>query len=80
MVKYPFLVIKRHLDHVKTGYRGLAKNPAQRFTLYAVRSRQPVPGATKVDGMSTTPARNRTRCMISGSKKARSVEYARTAV
>ncbi len=44
-VKHPYHVIKRQFHHVKTRYRGLAKNRAQLFTLislgnlYAVRRR-----------------------------------------
>jgi hypothetical protein len=34
-VEHPFRVIKRQFDHVKTRYRGLAKNRAQLFTLFA---------------------------------------------
>jgi IS5 family transposase len=32
----PFRVIKRQFGHVKTRYRGLAKNRAQLFTLFAL--------------------------------------------
>ena len=35
-VEHPFRVIKRQLGHVKTRYRGLAKNRAQLFTLFAL--------------------------------------------
>ena len=35
-VEHPFRVIKRQFDHVKTRYRGLAKNRAQLFTLFAL--------------------------------------------
>ncbi len=35
-VKHPFRVIKRQFGHVKTRYRGLAKNRAQLFTLFAL--------------------------------------------
>ena len=58
-VEHPFRVIKWQFGHVKTRYRGLAKNRAQLFTLYAVRPRQPVSGATKADGMRTSPPGNR---------------------
>jgi len=34
-VKHPFRVIKRQFGHMKTQYRGLAKNPAHLFTLFA---------------------------------------------
>jgi IS5 family transposase len=34
-VEHPFRVIKRQFGHVKTRYRGLAKNRAQLFTLFA---------------------------------------------
>ena len=32
-VEHPFCVIKRQFGHVKTRYRGLAKNRAQLFAL-----------------------------------------------
>ena len=35
-VEHPFRVIKRQFGHVKTRYRGLAKNRAQIFTLFAL--------------------------------------------
>ena len=35
-VEHPFRVIKRQFGHVKTRYRGLAKNHAQHFTLFAL--------------------------------------------
>ena len=35
-VEHPFRVIKRQFGHVKTRYRGLAKNRAQLFTLFAL--------------------------------------------
>lgn len=35
-VEHPFRVIKRQFAHVKTRYRGLAKNRAQLFTLFAL--------------------------------------------
>ena len=35
-VKHPLRVIKRQFGHVKTRYRGLAKNRAQLFTLFAL--------------------------------------------
>jgi len=34
-VEHPFQVIKRQFGHVKTRYRGLARNRAQLFTLFA---------------------------------------------
>ena len=34
-VEHPFRVLKRQFGHVKTRYRGLAKNRAQLFTLFA---------------------------------------------
>lgn len=34
-VEHPFDIIKRQFSHVKTCYRGLAKNRAQLFTLFA---------------------------------------------
>ena len=34
--EHPFRVIKRQFGHVKTRYRGLAKNRAQLFTLFAL--------------------------------------------
>jgi IS5 family transposase len=34
-VEQPFRAIKRQFGHVKTRYRGLAKIPAQLFTLFA---------------------------------------------
>ena len=35
-VEHPFRVIKRQFGHVKTRYRGLARNRAQLFTLFAL--------------------------------------------
>jgi len=35
-VEHPFRVIKRQFGHVKTRDRGLAKNRAQLFTLFAL--------------------------------------------
>ena len=35
-IEHPFRVIKRQFDHLKTRYRGLAKNSAQLFTLFAL--------------------------------------------
>ena len=35
-VKHPFQVIKRQFGHVKTRYRGLAKNATRRSTLFAL--------------------------------------------
>ncbi len=35
-VEHPFRIIKRQSGHVKTRYRGLAKNRAQLFTLFAL--------------------------------------------
>jgi IS5 family transposase len=35
-VEHAFRVIKRQFGHVKTRYRGLAKNRAQLFTLFAL--------------------------------------------
>ena len=35
-VEHPFRVIKRQFGHAKTRYRGLAKNRAQLFTLFAL--------------------------------------------
>ena len=35
-VKHPFRVLKRQFGHVKTRYRGLAKNRALLFTLFAL--------------------------------------------
>jgi IS5 family transposase len=35
-VEHPFRVIKRRFRHVKTSYRGLGKNRAQPFTLFAL--------------------------------------------
>jgi len=35
-VEHPFRVIKRQFGHLKTRYRGLAKNRAQLFTLFAL--------------------------------------------
>jgi len=34
-VEHPFRVIKRQFGYLKTRYRGLAKNRAQLFTLFA---------------------------------------------
>ena len=36
LVEHPFRVIKRQFGNVKTRYRGLAKNRAQLFTLFAL--------------------------------------------
>jgi transposase, IS5 family len=41
-VEHPFRVIKRQFGHVKTRYRGLAKNRAQLFTLFALANLFPV--------------------------------------
>ena len=38
-VEHPFRVIERQFGHVKTRYRGLAKNRAQLFTLFALGNR-----------------------------------------
>jgi len=35
-VEHPFRIIKRQFGHVKNRYRGLAKNRAQIFTLFAL--------------------------------------------
>ena len=35
-VEHPFRVIKRPFGHLKTRYRGLAKNRAHLFTLFAL--------------------------------------------
>ncbi len=35
-VEHPFRLIKRQFGHVETRYRGLAKNRAQLFTLFAL--------------------------------------------
>ena len=35
-VEHPFRVIKRQFGHLKTRYRGLAKNRAQLFTLFTL--------------------------------------------
>jgi len=35
-VEHPFRVIQRQFGHVKTRYRGPAKNRAQLFTLFAL--------------------------------------------
>ena len=35
-VEHPFRIIKRQFGHVKTRYRGLAKNRAQLFTRFAL--------------------------------------------
>ena len=35
-VEHPFRVIKRQFGHLKTRHRGLAKNRAQIFTLFAL--------------------------------------------
>jgi IS5 family transposase len=51
-VEHPFLVVKRQWGFVKVRYRGLAKNAARSFTmfalanLYRVRYRLMPPGAT----------------------------------
>ena len=37
-VEHPFRIIKRQFGHVMTRYRGLAKNRAQLFTLFALGS------------------------------------------
>lgn len=41
-VEHPFRVIKRQFGHVKARYRGLAKNRAQLFTLFALGNLFPV--------------------------------------
>ena len=35
-VEHPFRVLKRQFGHVKVRYRGLTKNTAQLFTLFAL--------------------------------------------
>ena len=35
-VEHPFHVVKRQFGHMKTRYRGLAKNRAHLFTLFAL--------------------------------------------
>jgi len=35
-VEHPFRILKRQFGHVKTRYRGLAKNRAHLFTLFAL--------------------------------------------
>jgi IS5 family transposase len=35
-VEHPFRIVKRQFGHVKTRYRGFAKNRAQLFTLFAL--------------------------------------------
>jgi len=35
-VEHPFRILKRQFGYVKTRYRGLAKNRAQLFTLFAL--------------------------------------------
>ncbi len=35
-VEHPFRVIKRQFGHAKTRYRGLARNGARLFTLFAL--------------------------------------------
>ena len=35
-VEHPFRVVTRQFGHVKTRYRGLARNRAQLFTLFAL--------------------------------------------
>ena len=35
-VEHPFRIIKRQFGHVKVRYRGLKKNTAQLFTLFAL--------------------------------------------
>lgn len=35
-VEHPFRIVKRQFGHMKTCYRGLAKNRAQLFTLFAL--------------------------------------------
>jgi transposase, IS5 family len=35
-VEHPFRILKRQFGYVKTHYRGLAKNRAQLFTLFAL--------------------------------------------
>lgn len=41
-VEHPFRVIKRQFSHMKTRYRGLAKNRAHLFTLFALGNLFPV--------------------------------------
>jgi transposase, IS5 family len=38
-VEHPFGVVKRQFGYVKTRFRGLAKNTAQRVTLFALSNR-----------------------------------------
>jgi IS5 family transposase len=37
-VEHPFRVIKRQFGHLKTRYRGVTKNRAHLFTLFALRN------------------------------------------
>ena len=41
-VEHPFRVLKRQFGHIKTRYRGLAKNRSQLFTLFALGNLFPV--------------------------------------
>jgi len=40
-IEHPFHIIKNLFKHRKTRYRGLAKNPAQVFTLFGLANRVP---------------------------------------
>ena len=41
-VEHPFRIVKRQFGYLKTRYRGLAKNRAQLFTLFALGNLFPV--------------------------------------
>ena len=49
-VEHPFRVIKRQFGHVKVRYRGLRKNTAQLFTLFALSNLWMVRGKLMGDG------------------------------
>jgi IS5 family transposase len=62
-VEHPFRVIKRQFGHVKTRYRGLAKNRAQLFTLFALGNlflvRRRLMASERVCPKSVTPPSKR---------------------
>ena len=82
-VEHPFRVIKHQFGHVKTRYRGLAKNRAQLFTLFALgnlfRSTEPPLSATR----TLSPARQSGPTATSASPNALirlSIDYGGTGI
>ena len=66
-VEHPFRVIKRQFGHVKTRYRGLAKNRAQLFTLFALGNLFLV--RRKAYSMWTSLPSNRKTALAAGLKR-----------